>query len=76
MTKQEIDAVLDRVRTWPEDRQQDLVRVALQIERQGTDVYVLDADESAALDEALAEADRGEFASDEEVEAVFARYRG
>lgn len=76
MTKQEIDAVLDRVRTWPEGRQQDLVRVALEIERQGTDVYILDGDESAALDEALAEADRGEFASDEEVEAVFARYRG
>ena len=76
MTRQEIDAVLDRVKAWPQYRQADLARMALEIERQGTDVYVLDADEQKAVEEALAEAERGEFATDEEVEAVFARYRG
>jgi hypothetical protein len=34
MTKAEIKAILDRERTWPEDRQADLARVALLIEAQ------------------------------------------
>jgi hypothetical protein len=32
MTKDQVKAVLDRVPTWPEDRQQELAAVALEIE--------------------------------------------
>ena len=71
MTKQQIEAVLERVRTWPEERQEDLAKIASEMERQGVDVYVLDEEEAAALDEAEAEGE----ASPEEVEAFFARYR-
>jgi predicted transcriptional regulator len=76
MTKTEIDAVLERVRTWPPERQEDAVRVLLEMEAQGTEVYKLSDDERAAIEEGMAQARRGEFATDEEVAALFARYRG
>lgn len=76
MAKPEIEAVFDRVRTWPEHRQQDVVNVLLEMERQGIDRYELSAEEEADLDVALQEADRGEFATDEEVAALFDKYRG
>jgi predicted transcriptional regulator len=41
----------------------------------GTGVYVLSAEEEADSAEAMAEIERGEVASDEEVAAVFNRYR-
>ena len=75
MTKDQIDAVLDRVRTWPPERQEDAVRVLLQMEAAGTEVYVLDDEERAAIEEGMAQARRGEFATDEEVAALFNRYR-
>lgn len=76
MAKPEIEAVFERVRTWPEHRQQDVVNVLLEMERQGIDRCELSAEEEADLDVALQEADRGEFATDEEVAALFDKYRG
>lgn len=38
------------------------------------DVYVLSAEEEAAIDVALKQAERGEFATDEEMEALWAKY--
>jgi predicted transcriptional regulator len=76
MTKEQIDSVLDRVRTWPPERQEDAVRVLLQMEAAGTEVYVLSDDERAAIEEGMAQARRGEFATDDEVAAAFNRYRG
>jgi len=75
MTKDQIDAVLDRVKTWPPERQEDAVRVLLRMEEAGTELYQLSDDERAAIEEGMAQARRGEFATDEEVAAVFNRYR-
>jgi hypothetical protein len=75
MTKAEIEGVFERVRTWPEERQRDAAAVLLQLEAEGTDVYVLSAEEREAIDEGIAEADRGEFATADEVEAVLSRFR-
>ena len=36
MTNKEITAILDRVRSWPEKRQEDLARIALELEEQDT----------------------------------------
>lgn len=72
MTKQEIDAVFERVRSWPHDRQADLISIVKEMERQGQEPYELSEEERADLREAIAEADRGEFATDEEVAALFA----
>lgn len=75
MTKTQIDEVLERVRTWPPARQEDAVRMLLEMEAQGTDVYQLSDEERAAIEASMEEARRGEFATDEEVAAVFNRYR-
>jgi hypothetical protein len=72
MTKDQVKAVLERVPTWPEDRQRELAELALEIEAElaGTG-YDATSDELAAIDEGLA----GEAASDEEVKAAFAVFR-
>jgi hypothetical protein len=75
MTKEQIDAVLDRVHFWPKARQEDAVRLLLTMESHAPDPYVLNPEERADLEAALEEVARGEIATDAEVEAVFARYR-
>jgi hypothetical protein len=72
MTKDQIKAVLERVPTWPEDRQQELAEVALEIEAELAGAgYHATPDELAAIDEGLT----GEAASEEEVKAAFALFR-
>jgi hypothetical protein len=72
MTKDQVKAVLERVPTWPEDRQQQLTEIALEIEAELAGAgYHATPDELAAIDEGLA----GEAASGEEVEAAFALFR-
>ena len=75
MTKEQIEAIFERVKTWPPERQEDAAAMLLRMEEQGVEPYELDADERREVEAALAEAERGEFATDEEVEAVFNRYR-
>ena len=76
MTKDEIDDILARIRTWPLHRQEDAARMVLLMEEQGTGFYELSEEEEAEIREALEEAERGELASDEEMKALFDRYRG
>ena len=72
MTKDQVSAVLQRVPTWPEDRQQELAKVALEIEAELAGAgYDATPDELAAIDEGLA----GEAADEEEVKAAFAVFR-
>ena len=72
MTKDQVKAVLERVPTWPEDRQQELAEIALEIEAElGGTEYWATQDELTAIDEGLA----GEAASEEEIEAAFALFR-
>ena len=75
MTKDQIDAVLDRVRTWPPERQEDAVRVLLRMEEAGTGIYELSEEELTDIDEGLREIERGEVATEEEVAALFSRIR-
>jgi hypothetical protein len=71
MTKEQIETVLERVRTWPSSRQEDAVRILLAMEEQETELYRLSDEERTEIRAALEEVARGEFASDEEVAAVF-----
>jgi hypothetical protein len=72
MTKDQVKAVLDRVPTWPEDRQQELAEIALEIEAElACGGYEATADEFTAIDEGLV----GATASEEEVKAAFALFR-
>ena len=75
MTKDQIDAVLDRVHAWPKPRQEDAVRILLAMEAQAATPYILSAEERSDLGVALDEVERGELATEAEVEAIFARYR-
>ena len=60
---------------WSEEDQEELAQVALEIEARRQDGYHATDDELKAIDEALAAVERGEIASDAEVEAMFAKFR-
>jgi len=73
MTKEQVKAVLDRVLTWPRERQEELAEIALEIEAAlGDGVYHATPDELRAIDDAEASG----VASDYEVEAAFRTFRG
>jgi hypothetical protein len=65
---------VDVARGLPPDAQDDLARVLLELAGEDQSVVELTPEESAALDESLAQADRGEFATDDQVRALWAKY--
>ncbi len=73
MTKEEIDSVFARVRTWPLERQSQVAAYLRAIEKVGGDYWPLTDEDIAELVEADAEACREGAASEEEVAAVFGR---
>jgi predicted transcriptional regulator len=74
MTREQIDEVLERVRSWSAEDQERAVRMLLVLE-ENRGVYVLSQEERADIEAAEAEADRGEFATDEEMKALFDEFR-
>ena len=74
MTKEQIEAIFDRVRTWPDERLEDVATVLLEMEAANEDDELTDED-WADLEEGLAEADRGELVPEEEMKAFFDKYR-
>ncbi len=76
MTTTDLKNLLERVQTWPEEAQDELVAVANQIESelQGQD-YLATREELQIIDAAMASIDAGEAATDAEVEAAFAKFR-
>jgi hypothetical protein len=75
MNKAQIDSILDRVRTWPEERQEDAARILLAMEGEEGGLYRLSDEERGEVRAALAEIERGEVASEEEVATLFNRRR-
>jgi hypothetical protein len=71
-----VEALLERVADWPEEAQAELVRSIVDIETKHLGVYKLSPEERAAIERGLEEVRQGKFASDEDVEAMFKRYRG
>ena len=65
--------LLERAESWPETDQEELAEAARKIEARRTGVYRLSDDERAEIQAGLAEADRGEFVSDEAMAAVWKR---
>jgi hypothetical protein len=65
-----LERALELVKTWPEHRQEDAAYLLMAMQEHGTTPYVLDEDERQRLEHSLAQAARGEFATDEEVQAV------
>lgn len=69
MTKEQINVVLESVRSWPKEDQEELAEVAREIKARRTGVYVLNDDER----EAIEEAEQGGVASDKDVEKFWKR---
>ena len=70
MTKEQIHAVLENVRSWPQEDQEELAEIAREIEARRKDVYIMNDEERAAVREGLEQARRGEFVSDHEMDAL------
>jgi hypothetical protein len=70
-----LEKALERVRTWPKSRQDELARVALDMDEQGVTPYTLNEDERRVLQAAWRESEAEDFATDDEVEAAYRRFR-
>ena len=76
MTAKMLKDVLERVETWPREAQEELAAIALEMDAGlGGGVYHATPEELAGIDRGLEAVREGRFASDEEVEAVFAKHR-
>jgi hypothetical protein len=68
--------LLERVQTWPEEAQDELVAVASQIESElQSHQYIATQQELSIIDAAMASIDAGEAAADVEIEKAFAKFR-
>lgn len=64
-------------RSWPADWQEELATIAFDIDAQIKDgVYHPTPEELAGIDRGLRDAEQSRFATGEEVEAAFAKFRG
>jgi hypothetical protein len=71
----DLKQLLDRVQTWPEEAQDELVAVANQIESElKSRNYFATQDELRVIDAAVASIDRGEIATEAEIKAAFAKF--
>ena len=72
-----LETILTRAASWPKAAQEELARAAREIEKKQVakaDKYHASKEELAAIDQGLAQADRGEFVSDEEMAKFFDRH--
>lgn len=76
MTRQDIELILEQVATWPEEAQEEFLTSFNEIEAKHVGVYQLNDEERAAVLRGLAEMRAGQLASEEEVAALFNRFRG
>ncbi|HEX3484314.1 MAG TPA: hypothetical protein VHT51_04590 [Micropepsaceae bacterium] len=76
MTTKVWDELLRRVQSWPEDAQEELAQVASEIQSELSEhKYQATVEELRGVDRGLRDAASGKFATREQVEAVFAKYR-
>jgi hypothetical protein len=72
MTKEQVKAVLDRVLTWPPERQEEAAEILMEIEAElESETYHATPEELRELDEA----EQSGIASDQEVQAAFRAFR-
>jgi len=68
--------VIEQAATWPEEDQEKLAEYAREIEARRSGIYTMSDDERAMVRKGLAEADRGEFVSDELLAQADKRHDG
>jgi hypothetical protein len=72
MTKQQVKEILDRVLTWPPERQEDVIRMLSAMEEQDANPYHLTNEQVAEVERRLADP-VPKFLTLEEVRERFAR---
>ena len=68
--------ILKRVENWPERFQEEAVEFLLALEAEHLEPVSLSDEDLAAFERSAEDVRHGRFASEEEVEAVFRKYRG
>jgi hypothetical protein len=69
-----MEQAIDTVSALPDTVQDELARVLLQLAGVDQPSVVLDDAEAASLDESLSQAERGEFASEDAIRAIWAKH--
>ena len=73
MSTAALDDLISSIRSWPSDDIAELFDFARLVEARRKGLYELRSEEHAAIAEGLAQARRGEFVPDEEMEKIWAR---
>jgi hypothetical protein len=77
MKTKKLTEVLERVEAWPPHIQNELAEFALELDAGFKDgEYEPTPEELAGIDRGLRAAEEGRFATDSQVEAAFAKFRG
>jgi hypothetical protein len=76
MQSKALREAMRRIEAWPEAAQEELAEIALEIDaRVRGGQYHATPEELAGIDRGLKAAREGRFATDQQVEAVFAKHR-
>jgi predicted transcriptional regulator len=76
MTAKALKEAMQRVESWPQEAQEELAEIALEIDaRLKSRNYHATTEELAGIDRGLKAAREGRFATEAQVEAVFAKHR-
>ena len=70
-----LEQAVEKVKKLSKERQEYAAEVLEHIAAAGNEVYLLSDEERRLVREGLAELDRGEYAREKEVRAVFDKYR-
>jgi hypothetical protein len=73
-TQEKVESLIQQAAELPEEAQAELVHSLVEMRSQHLGIYHLDEDERAALARSAEDERLGRFASDEEIELLFARY--
>jgi predicted transcriptional regulator len=77
MKTKHLTQALERVESWPAQWQDQLAEIARDIDAEIKDgVYHPTPEEQKGIDRGLRDAEQGRFATEDEVEAAFAKFRG
>lgn len=69
-----LEQAVETMRGLPPEIQDELARMLLQLAGEDQPLLQLSVEEAASFDESLTQADRGEFATDEQVRAIWAKH--
>ena len=69
-----LEEAVEKLSQLPKGRQDELARMLIDVAASDLHPYQLNDMERAAIDEASVQADRGEFASDEDVAAMWKKW--